>query len=149
MKNIRLIVETEEDRKAILRCQALTNHATASKAILAVVRDYPAVKMALQDALVSLAQATADRDKLKDAFETVLWGDADVDRRINEAIEDGLARRAAREGRRVHIPDVDDIDRDKTMCGRQITPSLLMTTRGVEGATCSTCIQRHDFGTLT
>lgn len=96
MKNIRLILATEDDRKAILNCQMLTNHATASKAVLAAVHDYPRVRMALQEAEQRAAKAEGHANALKDALETMLWGDGDLDRRIKQAVDDGYAARRRR-----------------------------------------------------
>lgn len=96
MKNIRLIVATEDDRKAILECQFLTNHATASKAVMAVVRDYARVRTAWQNAELRATKAEHQLKTLKDSLEATLWGDGDLDRRIKQAVDDGYAARRRR-----------------------------------------------------
>lgn len=152
MKNIRIIIQDEETRQALTRCQFLTNHATAAKAIAVVIAEYPDLREKVATLEVELAKAKAERTALKNALETTLWGDKDLDRRIKEAINDGLQRRQARmndqKRPKVHLADVDDPTGTKTLCGRQV--SKVATTEGdPDAATCDVCKTRYDFGTLT
>lgn len=154
MKNIRIIIEDEETRVALTRCQFLTNHATASKAIAEVIRQYPALREKVQTLELEHNKAKAERATLKDSLETMLWGDRDLDRRIKDAIDTGLQRRREREAedaaaskRKVHLADIDDPTGTKTLCGRQLS-KVATTEDGPDAATCEVCKTRYDFGTL-
>lgn len=151
MKNIRIIIADEETRVALTRCQFLTNQATASKAIAAVIAEYPDLRQKVQTLELELNKAKAERATLKDSLETMLWGDRDLDRRIKEAIDDGLRRRNARTDAqkrpKVHLADIDDPTGTKTLCGRQVS-KVATTEDGPDAATCEVCKTRYDFGIL-
>lgn len=49
--------------------------------------------------------------------------------------------------RKTHLWN-DNIDSDRTACGRRVTAETVVEERGVEAATCSTCRTMYDFGRL-
>ena len=56
-----------------------------------------------------------------------------------------------KDNRKVHLEEVDGYvyGWNRTMCGRRITDRILTTPDGVDAATCESCRNLYDFGTLT
>lgn len=54
---------------------------------------------------------------------------------------------------KVHLPCSDPYSRtdgwERTECGRRIAETTLVTDKGIEAATCESCRNLYDFGTLT